>query len=297
MRGSIPSGCCARRDRPRRHSAEKRDELAPFHCSVPLVLPNKRNSTHGTAGLRDFSRAYARVGARAASTKARLVRFSLFATDRPIPVGTLHVVRMGIDQRCQPPGEDLDMKDDRRRRHKPAVLLPNTNPRRFVVKSRPRLAKLTNYPELDFAAYERRLASLQCVLQLIQQAYLGSSERALIVLEGWDTAGKGGVVRRLGWSGGQCSHINLMSDFGRDSCPKCANCLKSGGKVAATPAGGPGRQGAGSRTGPCRVLGATAPATLAPILKPMRDTATYARHRLGRARKCDPGHVAREKRA
>src|SRR6185503_6293610 len=190
------------------------------------------------------------------------------------------------------------MKDDRRRRRKPrAVLLPDTNPRRFVVTRRPRLSKLTDYPELDFAAYERRLASLQCVLQLIQQAYLGSSERALIVLEGWDTAGKGGVVRRLGWSGGQCSHINLMSDFGRDSCPKCANCLKSGGKVAATPAGGPGRQGAGSRTGPCRVLGATAPATLAPILKPMRDTATYARHRLGRARKCDPGHVAREKRA
>ena len=110
----------------------------------------------------------------------------LSVCDRPIPVGTLHVVRMGIDQRCQPTTgrEDLDMKDDRRRRHKPAVLLPDTNPRRFVVKSRPRLSKLTDYPELDFAAYEQRLASLQGVLQLIQQAYLGSSERALIVLEG-----------------------------------------------------------------------------------------------------------------
>src|SRR5262245_25645450 len=96
--------------------------------------------------------------------------------------------------------EDLDMKDDRRRRHKPAVLLRETNPRRFLVKSRPRLSKLTDYPELDFADYERRLASLQGVLQLIQQAYLGSSERALIVLEGWDTAGKGGVIRRLGWA-------------------------------------------------------------------------------------------------
>jgi len=93
------------------------------------------------------------------------------------------------------------MKDDRRRRRKPrAVLLPDTNPRRFVVTRRPRLSKLTDYPELDFADYERRLASLQGVLQLIQQAYLGSSERALIVLEGWDTAGKGGVVRRLGWA-------------------------------------------------------------------------------------------------
>jgi hypothetical protein len=65
------------------------------------------------------------------------------------------------------------MKDDRRRRRKPrAVLLPHTNPRRFVVKHRPRLSKLTDYPELDFADYERRLASLQGVLRLIQQAYL-----------------------------------------------------------------------------------------------------------------------------
>src|SRR5499426_3568833 len=93
------------------------------------------------------------------------------------------------------------MKGDRRRRRKPrAVLLPDTNPRRFVVKHRPRLSKLTDYPELDFADYERRLASLQSVLQLIQQAYLGSLERAVVVLEGWDTAGKGGIVRRLGWA-------------------------------------------------------------------------------------------------
>jgi AMP-polyphosphate phosphotransferase len=59
---------------------------------------------------------------------------------------------------------------------------------------------LTEHPKMDFADYERRLASLQELLQLIQQAYLGTSERGLIVLEGWDTAGKGGVVRRLGWA-------------------------------------------------------------------------------------------------
>src|SRR5271157_5017778 len=53
---------------------------------------------------------------------------------------------------------------------------------------------------MEFADYERRLTSLQGVLQLIQQAYLGTSERAIIVLEGWDTAGKGGIVRRLGWA-------------------------------------------------------------------------------------------------
>jgi len=70
----------------------------------------------------------------------------------------------------------------------------------FVVRGRPRLANVVDHPRLDFADYERRLTSLQGVLQLIQQAYLGTSERAIIVLEGWDTAGKGGVVRRLGWS-------------------------------------------------------------------------------------------------
>jgi AMP-polyphosphate phosphotransferase len=53
---------------------------------------------------------------------------------------------------------------------------------------------------MDFADYERRLALLQGALQRIQQAYLGTSERALLVLEGWDTAGKGGLVRRLGWT-------------------------------------------------------------------------------------------------
>lgn len=53
---------------------------------------------------------------------------------------------------------------------------------------------------MEFADYERQLTSLQEVLQLVQQAYLGTSERALLVLEGWDTAGKGGVIRRLGWA-------------------------------------------------------------------------------------------------
>ena len=70
----------------------------------------------------------------------------------------------------------------------------------FVVTRRPQLAEISEHPKMDFADYERRLTSLQGALQLIQQAYLGTSERALLVLEGWDTAGKGGVVRRLGWA-------------------------------------------------------------------------------------------------
>jgi polyphosphate kinase 2 (PPK2 family) len=70
----------------------------------------------------------------------------------------------------------------------------------FVVSGRPRLAAITDYPKIDFDDYERRLQSMQSTMQAIQQAYLGSQERAVVVLEGWDTGGKGGLVRRLGWA-------------------------------------------------------------------------------------------------
>ena len=70
----------------------------------------------------------------------------------------------------------------------------------FIVSRRPALAKITKHPTIEFADYERRLESMQSIMQSIQQAYLGTRERAVIVLEGWDTAGKGGIVRRLGWA-------------------------------------------------------------------------------------------------
>src|SRR5437868_6501941 len=70
----------------------------------------------------------------------------------------------------------------------------------FIVIKRPTLAKITKHPTVEFADYERRLKSMQSIMQSIQQAYLGTRERAVIVLEGWDTAGKGGIVRRLGWA-------------------------------------------------------------------------------------------------
>ena len=70
----------------------------------------------------------------------------------------------------------------------------------FVVTRRPDLADIRRFPAIDFADYERRLAEMQETLQRIQQAYLGSPNRAVVVLEGWDTAGKGGIVRRLGWA-------------------------------------------------------------------------------------------------
>ena len=74
------------------------------------------------------------------------------------------------------------------------------NTAEFVVAKRPSLAALDRFPKVDFADYERRLGDLQKTLQRVQQAYLGTPHRAVIVLEGWDTAGKGGVVRRLGWA-------------------------------------------------------------------------------------------------
>ena len=70
----------------------------------------------------------------------------------------------------------------------------------FVSFGRPHLTAIKHFPVVEFADYERRLATMQETLQLVQQAYLGTTHRAVIVLEGWDTAGKGGVVRRLGWA-------------------------------------------------------------------------------------------------
>jgi AMP-polyphosphate phosphotransferase len=70
----------------------------------------------------------------------------------------------------------------------------------FVIAKRPHLAAIDRFPHVDFSDYEHGLTTAQETLQRIQQAYLGTHERAVIVLEGWDTAGKGGVVRRLGWA-------------------------------------------------------------------------------------------------
>jgi AMP-polyphosphate phosphotransferase len=70
----------------------------------------------------------------------------------------------------------------------------------FIVATRPRLAEITKHPKVSFADYERELRPMQSTLQAIQQAYLGTRERAVVVLEGWDASGKGGVVRRLAWA-------------------------------------------------------------------------------------------------
>ncbi|KZD00887.1 polyphosphate kinase 2 family protein [Oceanibaculum pacificum] len=80
---------------------------------------------------------------------------------------------------------------------KDALASPETA---FLADRRPTLSTLKNDYSLKGEMYEAMLSPLQTQLQLIQQAFLGSKERAVIVLEGWDTAGKGGLVKRLGWS-------------------------------------------------------------------------------------------------
>ena len=47
------------------------------------------------------------------------------------------------------------------------------------------------------ARYQRELDKLQTELARIQQAYLFSGDSAVLVFEGWDAAGKGGVIRRI----------------------------------------------------------------------------------------------------
>ena len=53
----------------------------------------------------------------------------------------------------------------------------------FSVVKRPTLAKVTKHPSIGFANYERRLEFMQSVMQSIQQAYLGTRERAVVVLK------------------------------------------------------------------------------------------------------------------
>jgi len=49
----------------------------------------------------------------------------------------------------------------------------------------------------DDAAYEKRLENLQQELLKLQIKYFLKERRAIFVFEGWDAAGKGGVIKRL----------------------------------------------------------------------------------------------------
>jgi polyphosphate kinase 2 (PPK2 family) len=61
----------------------------------------------------------------------------------------------------------------------------------------PRLADADLTKRLTRERYEAKLERLQHRLSQIQQAYLTQRRSAVIVMEGWDAAGKGGTIRRL----------------------------------------------------------------------------------------------------
>jgi len=49
----------------------------------------------------------------------------------------------------------------------------------------------------DHQSYQQQLHHLQTQLLKIQQAYFHLKQRAIIVFEGWDASGKGGIIRKL----------------------------------------------------------------------------------------------------
>ena len=63
--------------------------------------------------------------------------------------------------------------------------------------------------------YQRELDKLQTELARIQQAYLFSGDSAVLVFEGWDAAGKGGVIRRIS----SAQSIRAASRSGRSAHP------------------------------------------------------------------------------
>lgn len=60
-----------------------------------------------------------------------------------------------------------------------------------------RLKDFLGAKPLPPAAYEKQLARLQKRLQVVQTAYILQKRSAVVVLEGWDAAGKGGTIKRL----------------------------------------------------------------------------------------------------
>jgi polyphosphate kinase 2 (PPK2 family) len=66
--------------------------------------------------------------------------------------------------------------------------------------SRIRLAKLKPLKKIEAAEYDARLAELQHRLERAQHTYLFTGDRAVIVFEGMDAAGKGGTIRRIAWA-------------------------------------------------------------------------------------------------
>ena len=62
-----------------------------------------------------------------------------------------------------------------------------------------RLKSLKPLPARTEEQNEKLLDGYQDVLERVQQAYLFTGNRAVVVMEGMDAAGKGGAIRRISW--------------------------------------------------------------------------------------------------
>jgi len=60
-----------------------------------------------------------------------------------------------------------------------------------------RLDDLDPLEPISDGAYEKRLADLQTQFELLQAAYIFQGLRGIVATEGWDAAGKGGLIKRL----------------------------------------------------------------------------------------------------
>lgn len=59
------------------------------------------------------------------------------------------------------------------------------------------LSRLDQSARIEREAYDRRLKAVQTRLVEIYQAYLRHGHVGVVVMEGWDAAGKGGIIRRM----------------------------------------------------------------------------------------------------
>lgn len=63
--------------------------------------------------------------------------------------------------------------------------------------SKLRLDDFEGDSDLDRPDYDSQLEALQHQLELVQAAYINQGRKAIVALEGWDAAGKGGLITRM----------------------------------------------------------------------------------------------------
>ncbi len=72
-----------------------------------------------------------------------------------------------------------------------------------MAKKKSRIIRLDDVVQPDSIKrkkkYRKALADCQTRLQALQLAFINSRQQGVVVMEGWDASGKGGVIRRMAW--------------------------------------------------------------------------------------------------